>query len=103
MRQAISEEYLNFGKKLKSIRQSNKMTQDEMAKRMKVSKTTVINYEMGTRKIPLAYLVKFSNLFNVSVDDILGTRKESIGQLTDEEMAQVLQYAKFLISIREEK
>lgn len=99
-RDPVSDEYLNFGNKLKSIRLSKKLTQSEIAKKMGVSKTTVLNYEMGTRKIPLSYLVQFSKLFNVSVDEILGTGHNPIENLTNEEFAELLKYANYLISRR---
>lgn len=101
-REPISDEYCHFGEKLKTIRLSHNMTQVEVAKCMRVSKTTVVNYEMGTRKIPLSYLVQFAKHFNVSVDEILGISTEPTEKLTDDELVEVIRFTKYIISRRSE-
>lgn len=66
------EVFENFGEKLKKLREQKQLTQLELAKDLNISKTSIANYESGTRKVPLDIIVKISNYFNVSVDNLLG-------------------------------
>lgn len=102
-REPISEEYLLLGEKLKEIRISNNLTQEELSKIMEVGKGTVLNYEIGTRKAPITYLVRFAKYFQMSVDEILGTQKNIFEELTIEELKEVMNYARYLISKRSGK
>lgn len=102
-REPISEEYLLLGEKLKEIRISNNLTQEELSKIMEVGKGTVLNYEIGTRKAPITYLVRFAKYFQMSVDEILGTQKNIFEELTMEELKEVMNYARYLISKRSGK
>lgn len=99
-REPISDEYLYFGEKLKAIRISHGMTQEELSKIMEVGKVTVLNYENGTRKVPITYLVKFAKHFQISVDSILGIKLSTVEELTEEERMEVKEFIKFLISKR---
>lgn len=99
-REPISEEYLFFGEKLKQIRVSQNLTQDELSRIMEVGKGTVLNYENGTRKVPITYLMKFARHFQISVDEILGTKRNVFEELTMEELKEVINYANYLISKR---
>ncbi|MED4061673.1 helix-turn-helix transcriptional regulator [Priestia megaterium] len=67
-----SDTYTEFGKRLKALRKTRKMTQEELADEMGISKTSVVNYEGGTRKVPLELIIKFAEYFNVSMDDLMG-------------------------------
>jgi transcriptional regulator with XRE-family HTH domain len=99
-REPISDECLFFGEKLKQIRISHKLTQEELSKIMDVGKVTVLNYENGTRKVPITYLVKFAKHFKISVDGILGIKLSTVEELTEEERMEVQEFIKFLISKR---
>ena len=44
------------------------MTQEEVAKEMKVSKNTIVNIENGKRKIKMAELSFFSELYKLPKD-----------------------------------
>ena len=67
-----SDTYTEFGKRLKALRKTRKMTQEELADEMGISKTSVVNYEGGTRKVPLELIIKFAEYFNVSMDELMG-------------------------------
>lgn len=64
--------YTEFGKKLKALRRIKRMTQEELAAEMGISKTSVVNYESGARKIPLELIIKFAEFFNASLDELIG-------------------------------
>lgn len=116
----IGTDYIEFGERLRSLRESKRMTQAELAEEMGVSKTSIVNYETGTRKIPLSFVKRFANFFGVSVDEMLGLTINTKGEravenatrwakeignpnYTDEEMDELLSFAKYLIYKRGQK
>lgn len=58
--------------KLKDIREDNDISQEEMAKYLKIPRSTYSMWEIGISIIPLPYLCELSDYFNFSVDYILG-------------------------------
>lgn len=62
----------NFGKVLKSLRNNKKMTQDELAKMLSISKSSISSYEQASRFPPSAMLINIADVFNVSTDYLLG-------------------------------
>lgn len=57
---------------LKQLRQSRKMTQQDVAQFLGVDRSTYVKYERGTSDPPTATLVRLADYFNVSVDFLLG-------------------------------
>ena len=53
---------------LKKVRESYELTQREIAKIMKISKTSYNYFETGEHIIPLKHLNNFCNIFHVSMD-----------------------------------
>lgn len=60
-----------FGMNLRYLRKKNCMTQDDLAAKLTVSRQTVSNYERGNRFCDLNTLVLVSDLFGISIDDLL--------------------------------
>ena len=61
-----------LGDKIKELRISNNYTQDDLAKKLKISKSTIGMYEQNRRSPDLDTLLKISDIFNVSTDYLLG-------------------------------
>lgn len=61
-----------FAKRFRGLRAENDLTQAEVAKILGVSPTTVATWEQGRSKPGLDKTVAIANLFNVSVDYLLG-------------------------------
>ena len=57
---------------LKRIRESYDLSQREIAKILKISKTSYNYFETGEHIIPLKHLNNFCNIFHVSMDFICG-------------------------------
>ena len=57
--------YIELGKLLQSVRLDNKMSQQDVADRMKVSRSTIANWETGRRVINIDDLFKICEIFNV--------------------------------------
>ncbi len=62
---------------LKSLRKSNGYTQKELAKLLNLGQTTIANYENGIRIPDIIKLEEIADLFEVSIDYLLGRNKDS--------------------------
>jgi len=67
-----NERHSKFGSVLRSLRLSNKLTQDEMAKVLGLSKQVISNYENFARSPNIETLIMISDHFGVSVDYLVG-------------------------------
>lgn len=65
-----------FGERLKELREDSKMTQETLGSFLKVSRQTISGYELGSNEPSFENLVKLADLFNVSLDYLLGRTKE---------------------------
>lgn len=61
----------HFGDNLYYLRKANNMTQTDLANKLGVTHQTVSNYEKGNRYCDLDMLIQISELFNVSIDNLL--------------------------------
>lgn len=57
--------------KVKSLREAENLTQEQLADKCDVSWRTISNLERGLVVPDLCMLVKISKIFNVSIDDML--------------------------------
>ena len=81
---------VNFGKRLKMLRKESRMTQDELARKLNVTKSIISNYEIGDRTPSTHILIKLAYIFNVSTDYLLGVkygRILDVTGVTDREIA----------------
>lgn len=62
---------------LKSAREDLEMTQEELGYVFGVKKATISNWENGYDIIPLNKLIKFCNLYDYSLDFIVGFTREN--------------------------
>ena len=62
---------MNLGEKIKKYREEKKMTQMEVAEVLGVKPATISKYESGTLEPNIESLKKFSELFEISVDELL--------------------------------
>jgi len=67
---------VNFGNRLKLLRQEKGMTQAQVAASFNLAESTVSLYELGRRTPDYEMLLKFAKFFNVSVDYLLGNAEE---------------------------
>lgn len=63
---------MDFSKRLKFLRNEKRMSQEELAKLLDVSRTSVTNYELGRNEASSQVLNKLSEIFNCSIDYLLG-------------------------------
>lgn len=81
-----------MGKRIKELRNKNRYTQIELAKKVGVTKSTIAAYENDSRQPSYAVLIKLATVFNVSIDSLLLTRSETIIDVTglDSEQLNIL-------------
>lgn len=61
-----------FGKRLRNLRENQRLKQEELGKRLGLSPSTIGMYEQGRRQPDNEILLKISNIFDVSIDYLLG-------------------------------
>lgn len=59
-------------KKIKDLRSEYKISQRELAEAIKVTQASISRWEKNQKNISGANLIKLSQYFNVSVDELLG-------------------------------
>lgn len=62
----------DFKYRIKSMRIENKISQDELASKLGLSRTAVSAYEVGRNEPPSDVLIKLSQIFGCSIDYLLG-------------------------------
>lgn len=66
---------MELSKKIKQIRNDNKMTQEQFAEKMLVSRTAVSKWENGTCYPSIDSLKYMSQIFNISLDKLLSSEE----------------------------
>lgn len=59
-------------RRIRDLREDADLSQTELAKMLGMSQTGYSKYETGENDIPTAILIKLSEIYNVSVDYMLG-------------------------------
>ncbi|WP_035433409.1 helix-turn-helix domain-containing protein [Bacillus sp. UNC322MFChir4.1] len=62
---------MNIGEKIKHLRLINKMTQEDVANQLFISRQVISKWELGNSLPNLTNLLALSKLFNVSIDSLL--------------------------------
>lgn len=68
---------MNFGKRIARLRASKKLTQEQLAKKVGITRTALAKYENNTREPDFETMSKFADFFGVSIDYlVLGENPE---------------------------
>ena len=62
---------VNIGKNIRALRTRRKMTQDELAEKLYVSRQTVSNYETGKTRPDIDTLIKIAEIMDVDVNVLI--------------------------------
>ena len=81
-----------LGEKLKKIRLKEGMTQEDLAKKLNISTSTVSMYETGAREPDLNTLTAIAKFFNVSTDYLLGLSENQYFDFKSSENVDITQY-----------
>ena len=85
-----------LGARLKQLRLDQKLTQQQLAKRLGVAKSVVSYYESGDRCPSYDVLLKIARLFHVTSDYLLGldrTRVMNVSDLSEEDIGVLMTVA----------
>lgn len=92
-----------MGKKMKGLRKGMDITQEAIASKLNVDRSTYSNYERGITEPDVETIIKLSKIFNVSTDELLG-REEEPARVADSSGMPIYTLSKeekeFLISLR---
>ena len=90
-----------IGNRIKSIRQSQGISRDQLAEKLNVSKYAIINYEQGQRGANIKILSRIADALGVPVSEILGNTAatndigikiisaQTISEVSHEELAEI--------------
>ena len=105
----------DFNKVLKSLRTTQGLTQDELAKALEISRSAIGMYERGDREPDYETLETIADYFNVSIDYLLGRENQTVrlvnptvaahfdgDEYTEEELKEIRQFAEFVKSKRKQ-
>ncbi|MEA4832020.1 MAG: helix-turn-helix transcriptional regulator [Oscillospiraceae bacterium] len=74
----------NIGRIIKKFREDNNMTQDQLAEKMNVTRQAVSNWENSKTQPDIDTLFKLSQIFNVSVEEIIyGEKRNMVTNITN--------------------
>lgn len=71
----------NIGRKLKQLRKSKGMTQEDVAAKVDITRSTISNYEIGRRTPHLKDLSALASVFGVGLDYFGITQKDDAFEL----------------------
>lgn len=84
---------MNFGNRLKTLRIKKKLTQQQLADLLGLTKSVISAYENGLRYPAYDVLIKIARIFKVSTDFLLGVeikREIDTSGLTDEQVEALI-------------
>lgn len=74
----------NIGKNIKKFREDNNITQDKLAEEMNVTRQAISNWENAKTQPDIDTIFKLSQIFNVSVEEIIyGEKREHVTNVTN--------------------
>lgn len=66
-----------IGYNIRKLRKQNGMTQEQLAQRLNLKRQTLSNYEIGKRVPDIYELIELSDIFAISLDELVGRNKQS--------------------------
>lgn len=69
--------------KIKTLREANGMTQNDIAKKFGITRSSVNAWEMGISTPSTVYIVELAQLFSVSTDYLLGLEHKAVLDISD--------------------
>ncbi|UZA24934.1 helix-turn-helix domain-containing protein [Moraxella bovis] len=71
------EKKVDFGNRLRQIRNSHNLTRPEFAKSLEVGSTSLHHYENGERLPDVGFLIKLKDLYHVDIGWLIFGQKET--------------------------
>ena len=82
----------DFGLRIRSLREQQKISQEEFGKLVHRSKSVISSYENNIKTPPLDVLISMATIFNVSLDYLVGIEKSEMVSLNSlsEQQIQII-------------
>lgn len=74
-----------IGQKILELRKNNKMSQEELAEKVGVSRQTISNWELGETAPDLKQAKELSKILNISLDELVGNQNIILEKITNTE------------------
>lgn len=84
---------VDFGNRLKALRLKENMTQEQLAKKLGLTKSVISAYESDLRHPSYDVLIHISKIYNVTTDYLLGVERKreiDVSGLTRDEVEALL-------------
>lgn len=91
-------DYKKIGKFIVELRKENKLTQEKLAEKLFVDRTTISKWELGENNINTEILIKMSKIFGITINEmILGERlnKDNVDVISDVTVNAIKKNVKF--------
>lgn len=79
----------DFGLRIKELREARNMSQEALGRRVGRSKPVISSYENNLKTPPLDVLINLANVFNVSLDYLVGIKKREALYVNDLSDSQI--------------
>lgn len=102
----------NLGTRLKKAREYLELTQDDVAKLMKVTRVTITNIESGKRKVSAEELSKFSKIYGWTMEELMEGKKSkkevpmfarTFSELSKQDQDEIINLIKFKKMYKDKK
>jgi transcriptional regulator with XRE-family HTH domain len=80
--------YKNLGLNLKHLRKEKGLTQEQFGSLFGLTKSAIVNYESGIRKIPIDLLYQISMFHGVTIDSLI-CKKQTIADVLKSEIGKL--------------
>lgn len=81
-----------IGERLKKLRKERKWTQEDVAKKLNIPRSTYSNYESGKREPDFETAQLFAGLFEVSIDYLLGRTDDKQATVQKDPVDKLIEY-----------
>jgi transcriptional regulator with XRE-family HTH domain len=71
--------FVQLGTHIADLRKQFGITQIQLANRLDVSQQTINSYEVARRRVPVSALPTLANVFQISIDELLGGANNQTG------------------------
>lgn len=76
--------YFYVGRRVRQLREANGLSQDELARKIKLTRTSIVNFESGKQRIPLEDIYRIAKIFGVPAKDLLPDMSDEILMTTEQ-------------------
>ena len=80
--------YQEIGRCIRKVRKERRITQEELGRQLGLTKSAIVNYETGIRKIPVDVLAEFSSRYQISIDTLI-KKEETLADIIHSQLGDM--------------